>query len=91
MCNFTPVIRNKLTKQLEIMRTTKVFTATLKRDLNEDNKKGKTLRLEFELDNKVCVLANNDWGWELDTLGKDEVDSTFENLNFLQTNVWKKV
>jgi hypothetical protein len=73
------------------MRTTKVFTATLKRDLNEDNKKGKTLRLEFELNNKVAVLANNDWGWQLDTLTTNDVESTFENLTFLKTNVWKAV
>ncbi len=73
------------------MRTTKVFTGTLKRDLNEDNLKGKTLRLEFELNNKVAVLANNDWGWQLDTLTTNDVDSTFENLTFLKTNVWKAV
>ena len=73
------------------MRTTKVFTATLKRDLNEDNLKGKTLRLEFELNNKVAVLANNDWGWQLDTLTTKDVESTFENLTFLKTNVWQSV
>lgn len=73
------------------MRNTKVFMATLKKDLNDDNKKGKTLRLEFELNNKVCVLANNEWEWQLDTLTTEEVDSTFENLTFLKTNVWKGV
>jgi len=73
------------------MRTTKVFKATLKRDLNDDNKKGKTLRLEFELNNKVAVLANNEWGWQLDTLTTNDVDNTFENLTFLKTNVWKAV
>ena len=73
------------------MRNTKVFTATLKKDLDNDNKKGRTLRLEFELNNKVCVLANNEWGWQLDTLTTNDVNSMFENLTFLKTNVWKVV
>jgi hypothetical protein len=73
------------------MRTTEVFTATLTKDLNEDNLKGRTLRLEFELNNKVAVLANNDWGWQLETLLNTDVDSMFKDLKFLKTNFWKAV
>ena len=73
------------------MRITKVFTAKLKRDLNEDNSKGKNLRLEFELNNKVAVLANNDWAWQIDTINVDEVQELFEDVKFLKKNVWQSV
>jgi len=73
------------------MRTTKVYRATLRKDLNEDNKKGKTLKLEFELNNKVSVLSNTEWDWYLDTITVDDVDNMFENLTFLKTNTWREL
>jgi phage host-nuclease inhibitor protein Gam len=73
------------------MRTTKVFTAKLRKDLNENNWKGKTLRLEFELNDKVAILSNNDWAWQIDTIHVDEVEGLFEDVKFLKTNVWQSV
>tara|TARA_B110000503_G_scaffold89103_1_gene134996 strand:+ start:44 stop:265 length:222 start_codon:yes stop_codon:yes gene_type:complete len=73
------------------MRITKVFTAKLKRNLNNDNLKGKTLRLEFELNDKVAVLANNEWAWQIDTIHVDEVQGLFEDVKFLKNNVWQSV
>jgi hypothetical protein len=73
------------------MRTLKVFTGTLKTDLNEGNLKGKTLRLEFESNNNVIVLTNNDTEWQIDNLTTTEVYEKFEYITFLKSNVWLKV
>jgi hypothetical protein len=73
------------------MRTLKVFTGTLKTDLNEGNLQGKTLRLEFESNNNVIVLTNNDTEWQIDNLTTTEVYEKFEYITFLKSNVWLKV